>query len=134
MTPIFSRIWFVKMQQVRALEISEVSLRSAALIKRACAPTVESPISPSSSCLVTRRGDRIEHDDVEGIRAHQRFHNPKRFLAGARLRDEQDRPYRHRDACAYCGIERVLDVDERRQAPALLRLRNDGEGERGFAG
>ena len=54
MTPIFSRIWLVKMQQVRAFEIREVSLRSAALINRACAPTVASPISPSSSALVTR--------------------------------------------------------------------------------
>src|SRR5207245_2393444 len=42
------------MQHVRALEISEVSLRKAALINRACAPTVASPISPSSSALVTR--------------------------------------------------------------------------------
>ena len=41
------------MQQVRAFEISAVSLRSAALIRRACAPTVVSPISPSSSALVT---------------------------------------------------------------------------------
>src|SRR5436190_2723973 len=53
MTPIFSRIWFVKMQHVRAFEISEVSLRKAALMSRACAPTVVSPISPSSSALVT---------------------------------------------------------------------------------
>src|SRR5213080_2845378 len=41
------------MQQVRAFEISDVSLRNAALIKRAWAPTVVSPISPSSSALVT---------------------------------------------------------------------------------
>jgi hypothetical protein len=34
-TPIFSRIWLVKTQIVRALEMSEVSLRSAALINRA---------------------------------------------------------------------------------------------------
>ena len=54
MTPIFSRIWLVKMQTVRALEMRAVSLRIAALIRRAWAPTVESPISPSSSCLVTR--------------------------------------------------------------------------------
>ena len=52
-TPIFSRIWLVKMQVVRAFEISAVSLRMAALISRAWAPTVLSPISPASSCLVT---------------------------------------------------------------------------------
>src|SRR5436190_1627510 len=33
MTPIFSRIWFVKMQVVRAFEMSEVSLRNAALLR-----------------------------------------------------------------------------------------------------
>src|SRR5947208_7056137 len=53
MTPIFSRIWFVKMQVVRAFEMSEVNLRNAALMSRACAPTVVSPISPSSSARVT---------------------------------------------------------------------------------
>ena len=53
-TPIFSLIWFVKMHTVRALEISAVNFLIAALIKRAWVPTVESPISPSSSCLVTR--------------------------------------------------------------------------------
>src|SRR6266498_3666057 len=37
----------------RALEMIDVSLRNAALISRACAPTVASPISPSSSALVT---------------------------------------------------------------------------------
>ena len=31
-------------------------------------------------------------------------------------------------------IERVLDVDERGEAAALLRLGDDGQGERGFAG
>src|SRR5436189_27863 len=53
-TAFFDDLFFQrKMEQVRAFEISEVSLRSAALIKRACAPTVVSPISPSSSALVT---------------------------------------------------------------------------------
>ena len=53
MTPIFSLIWLVKIHVVLALAIIEVSLRIAALINLACAPTVESPISPSNSCLVT---------------------------------------------------------------------------------
>jgi len=38
--------WFVKMQQVAAFEIREVSLRSAALIKRACAANVVSLSRP----------------------------------------------------------------------------------------
>ena len=35
---------------------------------------------------------------------------------------------------AYCGIERVLDVDEGGEAAAFLGLGDDGEGERGLAG
>ena len=39
------------MQQVFVLLIVEVSLRKAWLIRRACNPTFESPISPSISFL-----------------------------------------------------------------------------------
>ena len=42
------------MQVVLALAMIDVNFLIAALINLACAPTVESPISPSSSCLVTR--------------------------------------------------------------------------------
>ncbi len=51
MTPIFMRIWLMKITIVRDLEIEAVSLRSAWLISRACRPGRESPISPSSSAL-----------------------------------------------------------------------------------
>ena len=49
MTPIFSRSWLMKMQVVLDLASEPASLRSAWLIKRACRPTVVSPISPSIS-------------------------------------------------------------------------------------
>jgi hypothetical protein len=48
-TPIFMRIWLMKITMVFDLEIEAVSLRSAWLIRRACRPGSESPISPSSS-------------------------------------------------------------------------------------
>ena len=48
-TPIFMRIWLMKMTSVFDLEMVPVSLRSAWLISRACRPTWASPISPSSS-------------------------------------------------------------------------------------
>ena len=54
MTPIFMRIWLMKMTMQREREIEPVSLRSAWLIRRACRPTWESPISPSSSARGTR--------------------------------------------------------------------------------
>ena len=49
MTPIFMRIWLIKIRQVPDLAIVAVSLRSAWLISRACSPMWESPISPSIS-------------------------------------------------------------------------------------
>ncbi len=52
-TPIFSRIWLMKIRHVFDLETMPVSLRRACDISRACTPTTPSPISPSSSALGT---------------------------------------------------------------------------------
>ena len=52
-TPIFLRIWLVKITSVLLRLIDAVSLRSAWLISRACSPGRLSPISPSSSALGT---------------------------------------------------------------------------------
>ena len=49
MTPIFMRIWLMKMTMQFDLEMEAVSLRKAWLIRRAWRPGSESPISPSSS-------------------------------------------------------------------------------------
>ena len=49
MTPIFMRIWLMKITIVLEREIEAVSFLSAWLISRACMPGSESPISPSSS-------------------------------------------------------------------------------------
>ena len=48
---IFMRIWLMKITSVLDFEIEPVSLRSAWLIRRACRPGSESPISPSSSAF-----------------------------------------------------------------------------------
>ena len=133
MTPIFSRIWLVKMQQVRAFEISEVSLRNAALIRRACAPTVESPISPSSSCFVTSAATESRTMTSSAFERTKRLDNAQRFLAGTRLRDEQI-IHVHAEAPGILRIERVLDVDEGGESAALLRLGDDGQRERRLAG
>ncbi len=50
-TPIFMRIWLMKITMQRDLEMEPVSLRRAWLISRACRPGSESPISPSSSAF-----------------------------------------------------------------------------------
>ena len=51
MTPIFMRIWLMKMTMVFEREIEPVSLRRAWLIRRAWRPGCTSPISPSISAF-----------------------------------------------------------------------------------
>ena len=53
MTPIFMRIWLMKMTVAFDLETVPVSLRSAWLMSRACRPSCGSPISPSISARGT---------------------------------------------------------------------------------
>jgi hypothetical protein len=53
MTPIFIRIWLMKMTIAREREIEPVNFRNAWLIRRACSPIWLSPISPSSSARGT---------------------------------------------------------------------------------
>ena len=50
-TPIFMRIWLMKITMQFERLIAAVSLRIAWLISRAWAPTWASPISPSSSAF-----------------------------------------------------------------------------------
>ena len=54
MTPIFMRIWLMKIRAVLLLLMMPVSLRMAWLISRACRPTCVSPISPSISAFGVR--------------------------------------------------------------------------------
>jgi hypothetical protein len=53
-TPIFMRIWLMKMTSVPARLMLPASLRNAWLMRRACNPGSWSPISPSISALGTR--------------------------------------------------------------------------------
>ena len=50
-TPIFSRSWLIKIQQVFVLLILAVSFRNACDINRACKAHLESPMSPSISAF-----------------------------------------------------------------------------------
>ncbi len=114
MTPIFSRIWLVKMQIVRALrdEGGELAHRGAH------EPGLRADGGIADLAfelgLGDQRGHGIEHDDVERVRADKRLADAQRFLAGAGLGDEQ---LVHVDAelAGIERVERVLDVDERRQ-------------------
>lgn len=76
-------------------------------------------------------GDRVDHHDIHGVRAHQRLTDFERLLAVVRLGDEQIIDI---DAAARCvhRIERMLGVDERSDAAHLLRFGDDVLRQRRF--
>ena len=78
------------------------------------------------------RRDGIEHDHIKRVGADQRLDNAERFLARAGLRNEQV-IHIHAQTAGILRIERVLDVDERSEAAALLRLGDNRERERGLS-
>ena len=79
------------------------------------------------------RGDGVHHDHVDRAGAHERFSDLERLLAGIRLGDEHIL-HIHAEGAGVADVERVLGVDERDLAARLLRLREDVQGERRFAG
>ncbi len=83
--------------------------------------------------LGDQRGDRVEDDDVDGVRADEGLADLQRLLAGGRLGDQQVVEI-DAELAGVLRVERVLDVDERGQPAAFLGLGDDGQGEGGFAG
>ena len=80
-----------------------------------------------------QRGDGVNDDDVERVRARERFANRQRFLAGVRLRHQQIVQV-HAEFLGVAGVQRVFRVNERREAAGLLRVGDDVEHQRRFAG
>ena len=78
-------------------------------------------------------GHRVDHDDVDAVRADQHFDDFERLLAVVRLRDQQVVDV-DAQLLRVGGVERVLGVDERRHAAELLRFRNDLQRQGGLAG
>ena len=111
-TPIFSRIWLMKIRQVLVRETTPVSLRSAWDISRACRPTWLSPISPSSSAFGTSAATESTTSDVDRAGGDQGAGDLQRLLAVVGLRNQQ---VVHVDAQlpGVQRIQRVLGVDER---------------------
>ena len=131
-TPIFMRIWLMKITSVLDLEIEAVSLRSAWLIRRACRPAASSPISPSISARGTRAATEVDHDHVDGAGAHQRVGDLERLLAGVGLGDQEVVDV-DAQLLGVAGVERVLGVDEGADAALLLGLGDDVQRQRGLA-
>ena len=78
-------------------------------------------------------GHGVDDDDIQRIRADQRFADAQGFFTAAGLGDEQF-IHLHAKLARVAGIERVLHIDEGCQAAGLLRLGDDRERERRLAG
>ena len=122
----------MKMMQVPERLTAPVSLRSAWLISRACTPMCASPISPSISARGTSAATESIDDQVHRARAHQLLGDLQRLLAGVGLRDEQLLDA-HPELARVGDVERVLGVDEGRDAALRLHLGDGVQGERGLA-
>ena len=101
-------------------------------MSRACRPTCESPISPSSSFLGTQGGDRVDDDHVDRVRLDEHFGDLHRFFAVAGLADEQ-RSEVDAELLGPARVEGVFGVDEGGDAAGLLGLGDHVQGERGLA-
>ena len=82
--------------------------------------------------LGRQRRDRIDHEHVDGARAHQRVGNLERLLAGVGLRDQELLEI-DAELARIDRVERMLGIDEAANAAPLLRLGDDMERERGLA-
>ncbi len=122
----------MKTRQVFDFETMPVSLRSAWDMRRAWRPTWLSPISPSSSARGNERRDRVDDDDVDRAGADEHLRDLEGLLAAVGLRDEEVVDV-DAELPGVLRVERVLRVDERREAAELLRLGDDVERERRLA-
>ena len=78
------------------------------------------------------RGDRVDDDDVDAVRAHEDFDDLERLLAVVGLRDQQVVEV-DAELLRVLRVEGVLGVDERRHAAELLRFGDDLQRERRLA-
>ena len=131
-TPIFMRSWLMKMTMHFERLIEPVSLRK----RLAHQARLEADVAVAHLALDFgarhQRGDRIDHQHVDRVRAHQRVDDLERLLAGVGLRHDQ---FVDVDAqfLGIAGVERMLGVDEGGGPAKLLRFGDDVERERGLA-
>ena len=78
------------------------------------------------------RRHRVDHDDVDAVRADEDFDDLERLLAVVGLRDEQVVEI-DAQLLRVGRVERVLGVDERRHAAQLLRFGDDLQRQRRLA-
>ena len=123
----------MKITQAPEREMAAVSLRSAWDMSRACRPGQR--IAHVAVELGPRHQgrDRVDHDDVDRVRAHQGLGDLQRLLAGVGLGD-QELVDVDAELLGVDRVERVLGVDEGGDAAQVLGLGDDVQGQRGLAG
>ena len=79
------------------------------------------------------RRDGVDHDEVDRAGAHEHVGDLERLLPRVGLRDEE-RVDVDAELLGVLGVERVLGVDERRDAAGALGVGDGVQRERGLAG
>ncbi len=114
----------MKIRLVRDFATVPVSLRSA-LAHEACLQAhVRIAHLAVQFGLRHQRGDRVDHQHVNGSRTYQRFGDLQRLLAVVRLRDQQV-VHVHAQLLRVARVQRMLGVHKGRQPAGLLRLGDD---------
>ena len=132
MTPIFMRIWLMKITMVfdlrdRGGELAQRLAHQARLQARQAVAHLAFELGARR-----QRRDRIDHQHVDRAGAHQRVGDLQRLLAGVGLRDQQVVEV-DAELAGIDRVERVLGVDEGADAAVLLRLGDDVQRQRGLA-
>ena len=115
MTPIFSRIWLVKMMAALERltapgELPERLAHQAGLQSHVRVAHLALDLGPGHE-----RRDRVHHDHVHRVAADQHLGDLQRLLARVRLRD-QEVVHVDPQLARVLDVERVLGVDEGRDA------------------
>ena len=131
-TPIFMRIWLMKMTMVLVLLDGAGELAQ----RLAHQPGLQAGQRVAHFAfdfgLGRERGDRVDDDQVDRGRAHQRVDDLERLLAGVGLADQQVLQV-DAELLGVADVERVFGVDEGAGAADLLHLGDDLQRERGLA-
>ncbi len=132
MTPIFSRIWLMKIRQVLDLATMAGQLAQGLGHEPRLEADVRVAHLPFELGLGHQGRHRVDHDHVHGVAAHQHLGDLQRLLAVVGLGDEQVVDV-DAQLSGVLGVQGVLGVDERGDAAPLLGLARHRQGQRGLA-
>jgi hypothetical protein len=128
MTPIFSRIWLVKMQTQLVLLTTAVRAAHGLGHKAGLASHGHVAHLPVEFGLGDEGGDGVEDDDVDRVGADERLHDVEGVFTGIGLGDEQVIEIYPDDAGVF-RVECMFDVDEGGEPAFFLGLGDHAQTE-----